>query len=84
MEVSEADEDEGYHMGVYICIGESIISLTHKDFVPFSHYGSFAKMQIALESEEKLFVLLGEAKHKIKKKAEQCACEKAIIQIEKK
>ena len=84
MEISEPDEEEGYHMGVYICIGESIVNLTHSDFVPFSHYGSFAKMQLVLESEEKLFVFLGEAKHKIKKKAEQCACKEAITQIEKK
>jgi len=82
MEISEYDEEEGYHMGVFICMGENIVNLTFSDSMPFSTYGSFAKIQESLvETNGKTFVFLGESKHKIKKKAEQMACKLAIEQI---
>jgi dsRNA-specific ribonuclease len=82
MEISNYDEDEGYHMGVFICMGENIVNLTFSDSMPFSTYGSFAKIQESLvETNGKTFVFLGESKHKIKKKAEQMACKLAIEQI---
>ena len=82
MEISEYDEDEGYHMGVFICMGENVVNLTFTDSIPYSQYGSFAKIQESLvENDGKIFVFLGESKHKIKKKAEQSACQLAIEQI---
>ena len=85
MEISEHDDDEGYHMGVFICMGQNIINLIFSDSMPFSTYGSFEKLQdILQENNGKLFIFLGEGKHKIKKKAEQTACRLAIEQIKKK
>ena len=85
MEISEHDDDEGYHMGVFICMGQNIINLIFSDSMPFSTYGSFEKLQEILEENNgKLFIFLGEGKHKIKKKAEQTACRLAIEQIKKK
>ena len=82
MEISEYDEEEGYHMGVFICMGQNIVNLTFPESVPFSTYGSFSKIQESLlETNGKIFVFLGESKHKIKKKAEQMACKLAIEQI---
>ena len=82
MEISEYDEEEGYHMGVFICMGQNIVNLIFDQAVPFSTYGSFAKIQESLvENDGKAFVFLGESKHKIKKKAEQTACKLAIEQI---
>ena len=82
MEISEYDEEEGYHMGVFICMGQNIVNLIFNQAVPFSTYGSFAKIQESLvENDGKAFVFLGESKHKIKKKAEQTACKLAIEQI---
>jgi len=84
MEIGEHDEDEGYHMGVFLCVGQNIFSVKYKDARPFNMYGSFVEIQNAIvENEGKLFVFLGEAKHKIKKKAEQTACQLAIEQIRK-
>ena len=65
-----------------ICMGENVVNLTFTDSNPYSQYGSFAKIQESLlENDGKIFVFLGESKHKIKKKAEQRACQLAIEQI---
>ena len=72
------DPEIGYKMGVYLCIGTSIHNQQHQNARNFSEFGSFAKIQEYLEQENSTFVLLGEGTHKIKKKAEQLACEKAI------
>jgi len=85
MEISEHDEDDGYHMGVFICMGENIVNVDFSDSKPFSACGSFEKIQEELiNNNSELFIFLGEGKHKIKKKAEQTACRLAIEQIKKK
>jgi len=82
MEISQQDENEGYHMGVFICIGENIVNVTFKQSTPFSTYGSFENIHKEIHSNKgKILVFLGEAKHKIKKKAEQMACRFAIEKI---
>ena len=72
------DIDTGYTMGVYLCIGESIHKMNISDAVPIENYGSFSNIQKHLLVHEKVFVLLAIGTHKIKKKAEQVACEKII------
>ncbi len=72
------NSETGYHMGVYLCIGQPIHQVTPSDAVPFSNYGSFAKIQSALVEEDSVFIYLGSGTHKIKKKAEQEACEQAL------
>jgi len=85
MEISEHDEDEGYHMGVFICMGKNIVNVSFLDSKPFSTYGSFEKIQEELTyNSGEIVIFLGEGKHKIKKKAEQTACRLAIEQIKKK
>ena len=84
METEPHDEDEGYHMGVFLCMGENIYNLSYDDAEPFSKYGSFANIQTALvENNGHIFIFLGDSKHKIKKKAEQTACQVAIEEINK-
>tara|TARA_Y100000591_G_scaffold217283_2_gene188823 strand:+ start:148 stop:1143 length:996 start_codon:yes stop_codon:yes gene_type:complete len=75
------DPETGYHMGVYICIGKSIHQQNYKDAVSFSEFGSFVNIQKHLEDNDSVFIVLGEGTHKIKKKAEQLASEKAIAII---
>lgn len=74
--------DFGYEMGVYLCVGKPLHQVNIKEAVPFSVYGSFQKIQTRLAEEGHVFVFLGSGLHKIKKKAEQIACEVAIKQIE--
>jgi len=83
VEISPHDDDEGYHMGVYLCLGQDAHGLSHSQSVPFSKFKSFDNIQEYLEEHEKIYVFLGESKHKIKKKAEQAACKMGIDQINK-
>ncbi len=83
VEISPHDDDEGYHMGVYLCLGQDAHGLSHSQSVPFSKFKSFDNIQEYLEEHEKIYVFLGESKHKIKKKAEQSACKMGIDQINK-
>ena len=82
-EISLYHETEGYHMGVYLCLGQKPHYLNHKDSLPFSNFGSFDSIQDYIKIHSKIYVFLGESKHKIKKKAEQSACEKTIAEIGK-
>lgn len=72
-------EEEGYHMGVYICLGMPDYSVTHKDSMPYNKLGgTFEGIHEYYKTHGKCFVFLGDSKHKIKKKAEQMACMKAL------
>jgi dsRNA-specific ribonuclease len=73
--------DEGYEMGVYLCIGRPIHQMKQNDSVPFETYGSFQKIQEKFLEQSYVFVLLGKGIHKIKKKAEQIASEMSITKI---
>ena len=82
MEISPHDDDIGYHMGVFLCLGQNIFSVNSADAEPFINYGSFENIQnSAALNNGKIFVFFGDGKHKIKKKAEQAACLLAINQI---
>ena len=77
------DAETGYQMGVYLCVGQSIHGVFRKNAKPFHEYGTFDKIQEVIQSEEKIFVFLGSGTHKIKKKAEQLACEMVLKLLEK-
>jgi dsRNA-specific ribonuclease len=76
------DPEEGYTMGVYLCLGQSIHTLSHTDAVPFSELKTFKNVQTHLETFNSIFLFLGRGTHKIKRKAEQTACYAAIQLIE--
>lgn len=82
-EISSYNEDTGYHMGVYLCLGQKKYTLKHTDATSFSHFKTFAAIQKELASQGKVYVFFYGSKHKIKKKAEQMACKKAIEEINK-
>ncbi len=78
MEVAEYSADIGYRMGVYLCLGQSVHNLSHNDAIPYSNFKSYKEIHQYMSERGKVFVFLGEGQHKIKKKAEQIACEMAI------
>jgi dsRNA-specific ribonuclease len=82
LELSPRDSETGYHMGVFLCIGQPIHSVQASQASSFESYGSFEAIQTDLAQEKPVFVLLGHSKHKVKKKAEQAACESAIEMID--
>jgi dsRNA-specific ribonuclease len=78
IEVSAQNADTGYHMGVYLCLGQPVFGLTHQQSIPCSTFANFQEIHDYMSKHSKVFIFLGEGKHKIKKKAEQIACEFAI------
>tara|TARA_B100001093_G_scaffold502100_1_gene554613 strand:- start:2299 stop:3342 length:1044 start_codon:yes stop_codon:yes gene_type:complete len=89
MEISEWDEEEGYHMGVFLCIGQHYHGLTFDDAKKIEDIPVVSKKIIdcitiyITNTDSKLWLFLGESKHKIKKKAEQAACKLGLEAIEK-
>jgi dsRNA-specific ribonuclease len=77
------DIDKLYVMGLYICFGQNIHNAKISNAVNFDKLGSFKAIHELLEKQDKLLVFLSKAEHKIKKKAEQIACDQAIKLIEK-
>jgi dsRNA-specific ribonuclease len=77
------DNDKLYVMGLYICFGQNIHNAKISNAVNFDKLGSFKAIHELLEKQDKLLVFLTKAEHKIKKKAEQNACDQAIKLIEK-
>jgi dsRNA-specific ribonuclease len=75
------DEDFGYKMGVYLCLGQDIWNLTHTDSLPITKFKNFKAIQDFLTEKGKVFLFLGEGQHKIKRKAEQVACNEALTYI---
>jgi dsRNA-specific ribonuclease len=77
------DPEEGYKMGVYLCLGQPIHSVKIENAI---HINTFTKLQNSFkavqdyvtEHDGKIFLFLGEGQHKIKRKAEQIACNEAL------
>ena len=78
LEFSEHDIDTGYHMGVYLCLGQPIHMVSRASALPINKFKDFADIHQYMSIHGKVFILLGEGIHKIKKKAEQVACEAAL------
>ena len=70
--------DSGFCMGVYLCLGQSIHHLRFEEAVPFKQYGNFHNIHQEMSLKRRVFILLGQGQHKIKKKAEQMACSMAL------
>ena len=78
MDIEEHSLDQGYHMGVYLCLGQPIFGLKHRDSIKCSTFKSYEDIHKYMAVHGKIFLFLGEGTHKIKKKAEQIACDSAI------
>lgn len=78
----EHDIELGYKMGVYLCLGQHIFHLTHGDSVDISFFKNYKAIHDYLEENSKLLIYMGEGQHKIKRKAEQTACNEAIRALE--
>jgi len=78
----EHDIELGYKMGVYICLGQPIHTVSHKDAVDFSFFKNFKAVQDFILENSKVLIFMGEGQHKIKRKAEQIACNEALKFLE--
>ena len=77
----EHDIELGYKMGVYLCIGQPIHNVSHNDSVNISFFKTFKVIQDYILENNKIFLFMGEGQHKIKRKAEQIACNEALKYI---
>jgi len=68
-------------MGVYLCLGTPIYKKSHHDSIPLSDFNSYQDIHLHMSKHNSIFVFLGDGIHKIKKKAEQIACEDAIRKL---
>jgi len=91
-EINKWDEETGYHMGVYLCLNKKKHEFNPNDsFVQtMTTYNNSSKTSLLVLKEiwdtrmsenMSLVILLGESKHKIKKKAEQAACKISIKKL---
>ena len=78
----EHDIELGYKMGVYICLGQAIHNVSHKDAVDFSFFKNFKAVHDFILENSKILIFMGEGQHKIKRKAEQIACNEALKFLE--
>ena len=72
------DPELGYEMGVYLCLGQQIHEVKRQHAISYNEYNSFASIQETFAENGKVFVFLGKGLHKIKRKAEQMACEETL------
>ena len=82
VEVKEHDQETGYHMGVFLCLGQSIHNIIISQALPCSQFNTYSDIHQYMSERGKVLVFLGEGVHKIKKKAEQFACETAIRNLD--
>ena len=82
MEVEDHNGEVGYYMGVYLCLGQPIHNKKHSESIPITNFTSYGEIHQYMSEYNKIFVFLGEGKHKIKKKAEQIACDEAIRHLQ--
>jgi dsRNA-specific ribonuclease len=74
----EHNIDEGYKMGVYLCLGQPIYNLNPSQAIHINTLNDFKGVQEFIAQNGKIFLFLGEGHHKIKRKAEQIACLEAL------
>ena len=69
----KSDED-GYTMGVYLCLGNAIHEVNYENAIPFNNFKSLKDIQNLYDQIGNVFINFGTGTHKVKKKAEQIAC----------
>jgi dsRNA-specific ribonuclease len=82
MEIKEHDVDVGYHMGVFLCLGQPVHCASIQHAISYNQFHSFHDIHEYMSIHNKILLFLGEGIHKIKKKAEQISCDDAIRHLE--
>jgi dsRNA-specific ribonuclease len=82
MEVEQHNVETGYHMGVYVCLGQPFHSVNIHNAIPVNSFNNYLEIHEYMSQNGKVLIFLGEGIHKIKKKAEQIACENALKNLQ--
>ena len=83
LEMDTHSLEGGYHMGVYLCLGQPIHMAKMEDAVSISTFSNYGEIHQYMCQHRHALIFLGEGNHKIKKKGEQVACETAIHILDK-
>lgn len=78
MEIESFTQEQGYHMGVYLCLGQPVHGVHHSETMMRDHFKSFEEIHQHMALYQKIYLFLGEGINKIKIAAEQSACKDAI------
>lgn len=78
LEMGEPDPEAGYKMGVFLCIGQPVYHCSYNTALHINNLRTFEAIHNYIEEKGKIFLFLGEGQHKIKRKAEQIACQEAL------
>lgn len=78
MEVEVHNTENGYHMGVYLCLGQPTHGTTHSQTMNYKSFSRFSDIHNYMAKNQKIYLFLGDGIHKIKQQAEQMACKEAI------
>lgn len=76
LEMEEHNPENGYKMGVFVCLGQSIHNANSA--INYSYFSCIQQIHEYMTKNGSILLFLGEGTHKIKKKAEQIACNIAI------
>ena len=75
------ENSKHYCMGVYLCLGQPIYTVSQSDAIHINEIRTFTAIQAHYQKHGTIFVFLGSGEHNIKKKAEQIACEGALTSL---
>jgi len=79
----EHDIENGYKMGVYLCVGQHIYNMIPSNAIHIDDLKTFSAVNEYMNANEgKIFLFLGQGQHKIKRKAEQLACNEALGKLD--
>jgi len=79
----EHDIENGYKMGVYLCVGQHIYNMIPSNATHIDDLKTFSAVNEYINANEgKIFLFLGQGQHKIKRKAEQLACNEALGKLD--
>jgi len=81
LEMGEPDPDNGYKMGVFLCLGQPVYQCSYANSTHIDTLKTFQSVHEHVEQKGKIFLFLGQGQHKIKRKAEQIACQEALQKI---
>ena len=71
--------DINYYMGVFLCFNSNVHVLSIENALPINNFQSLDSIEsFLLDNTAPVLIKLGEASHKIKKKAEQLACKQVL------
>ena len=78
--IIENDSDFGYKMGLYLCIGYNIHNddVDHNNALDISVFETIQDIHDYVEENSNILMFISEGQNKIKRKAEQIACQIAI------